>query len=1325
MVITDIVPISLTGTSVVSSGVVITETASLYVWSVQNLAAGEGGIITVTGVVSDPIAAGTFTNTALIAFSGVESAPANNESSASVTVWFPDITVAPVALAFDDWGVNAGPSAAQTVVITNDGTAALDVTSVSLVGIYASHFDIESDSGEAVLVPGDTRTVQVAFDPTSVGAKSANLRIQSNDKHESTVNVGLSGTGVLTCELAIIKSVTPSTASPHQIITYTLIFTNSGPEVASGVVITDTIPQNLIDLGVTSSAAITATVTNPGYVWQVADLQPGQAGTISVRGEIVYPLVGGVFTNTASIASANPEGDLGDNTASVGIDVLPGEGTLQGRVFNDINANGALDPGEAGVGGVLVTLYRAGADGVLGTGDDTEVTNATTAASGVYSLTNVLARAYRVVETDQAGYVSVSSNEQIVTVPYSDTVTADFADLALGIVSGVVFGDADGDGNQGVGEGGLSGVDVTLRAPGGDGTFDTGDDTTQATTTAAGGIYSFTSVLPGSYRLEESDPVGYTSVSPNQLNVSVGSGNSAVANFADQALGTVGGLAYLDLNGNGQADRDEMGVEGVTFALKGPGGDGLLGTGDDTTISTTTTISNGQYTFRDVTSGNYLVEETVLPGYVAVTPEKVNVSVPSGGAGSASFALQQVGRVGGVVYHDLNGNGQVDAGEPGLGGVVIRLIDAGSDGVLGNGDDLVIQTTQSLSMGLYSFAGVSPGTYAVQETDPDDYVSSTENEVAVLLVSGGAATANFGDQAVGRIGGVVYNDLNCSGQHEAGEPGLGGGIVISLTGPGPDALPGTGDDVLVMTTTTTIDGNYHFDGITPDRYLVQETDPEGYVSSTRNEVEVLLSSGGAASASFGDQVMGRVGGSVYHDLNGDGQFDYGEPGLGGVLVDLIAPGADEAFGTGDDITVVTTTTTSDGNYGFSSIVSGTYAVQETDPPGYVSTSANEMQVYVPDAAAVGAGFGDMAVGRVGGAVYDDRDGDGRRSDDEFGLGGVLITLTAPGADGIFGTGDDTTAGTTTTSADGSYSFDGVPAESYLVEETDPSGYGSTTDNRASAIVSAGGAAGASFGDQRVGTIAGQVYYDLDRNGVFGQWDSPLGGVQVGLIDPGADEVFGSDDDTTVVTSTTNSRGGYSFTGVGYGTYRVHETDPAGYVSVTPNDVDVTLDASSAVASFADGSSDEVRGLVFLSKAWDVIYRGKVTVRLRGAGADGSFYTADDLVREAGSHAGLYVFRDVEPGVYEISVAAGVPAGYDVYPSAATRIEKVGHSALWHDIELRKPGDRVIVGSIFLDHDGNGRFDGADTLLRNVGTLSLSRGGEALETITPINDFQPP
>jgi len=33
---------------------------------------------------------------------------------------------------------------------------------------------------------------------------------------------------------------------------------------------------------------------------------------------------------------------------------------------------------------------------------------------------------------------------------------------------------------------------------------------------------------------------------------------------------------------------------------------------------------------------------------------------------------------------------------------------------------------------------------------------------------------------------------------------------------------------------------------------------------------------------------------------------------------------------------------------------------------------------------------------------------------------------------------------------------------------------------------------------------------------------------------------------------------------------VHETDPAGYVSVTPNDVDVTLDASSAVASFADG-----------------------------------------------------------------------------------------------------------------------------------------------------------
>jgi hypothetical protein len=108
----------------------------------------------------------------------------------------PEITVSPGSLAFGIRGVDAGPSPAQTVTITNDGDGDLHISSVSLTGTDLFEFDVESDTGETTLSPGATRTIQISFDPSSEGAKSANLSITSDDSDESTVDVALSGTGV-------------------------------------------------------------------------------------------------------------------------------------------------------------------------------------------------------------------------------------------------------------------------------------------------------------------------------------------------------------------------------------------------------------------------------------------------------------------------------------------------------------------------------------------------------------------------------------------------------------------------------------------------------------------------------------------------------------------------------------------------------------------------------------------------------------------------------------------------------------------------------------------------------------------------------------------------------------------------------------------------------------------------------------------------------------------------------------------------------------------------------------------------------------------------
>jgi hypothetical protein len=124
-----------------------------------------------------------------------------------------EITVAPGSLAFGDQDVDAGATVSQTVTITNDGSADLHIASVGLTGTNAAEFAIEGDTGEAALTPGSARIVQVSFDPASVGVKSANLSIVSNDSDEPTVDVALSGAGTSAADTYTLTVSTIGTGS--------------------------------------------------------------------------------------------------------------------------------------------------------------------------------------------------------------------------------------------------------------------------------------------------------------------------------------------------------------------------------------------------------------------------------------------------------------------------------------------------------------------------------------------------------------------------------------------------------------------------------------------------------------------------------------------------------------------------------------------------------------------------------------------------------------------------------------------------------------------------------------------------------------------------------------------------------------------------------------------------------------------------------------------------------------------------------------------------------------------------------------------------------
>lgn len=108
----------------------------------------------------------------------------------------PDISVVPAIYDFGGEVVVNG-SVAQSFTINNNGTADLLLGSISINGANATEFSLQNDTGSGQTVPpGESRTLEVVFAPTSPGAKEASLNIQSNDPDQPEIILPLSGTGV-------------------------------------------------------------------------------------------------------------------------------------------------------------------------------------------------------------------------------------------------------------------------------------------------------------------------------------------------------------------------------------------------------------------------------------------------------------------------------------------------------------------------------------------------------------------------------------------------------------------------------------------------------------------------------------------------------------------------------------------------------------------------------------------------------------------------------------------------------------------------------------------------------------------------------------------------------------------------------------------------------------------------------------------------------------------------------------------------------------------------------------------------------------------------
>jgi uncharacterized protein (DUF2141 family) len=211
--------------------------------------------------------------------------------------------------------------------------------------------------------------------------------------------------------------------------------------------------------------------------------------------------------------------------------------------------------------------------------NDVQVATSTTTADGSYALTGIpVGQSYTVAETDPEGFTSTTANKVTIRIESGTSATVSFGDIAKGKVSGTVFEDANGNGARDPGESGIGGAVLRLiRA----------DGTAREITTMVDGSYSFSDTEAGAYTVKETDPEGFISTTSNTVSITIGSAGSATATFGDIAKGTISGVVFEDMNGNGERDAGERGIAEVTVTQTDAGG----------TARETTTNGDGTYAF--------------------------------------------------------------------------------------------------------------------------------------------------------------------------------------------------------------------------------------------------------------------------------------------------------------------------------------------------------------------------------------------------------------------------------------------------------------------------------------------------------------------------------------------------------------------------------------------------------------------------------------------------------------------------------------------------------------------------------------------------------
>jgi len=590
--------------------------------------------------------------------------------------------------------------------------------------------------------------------------------------------------------------------------------------------------------------------------------------------------------------------DAGTNMTAA-VEQAEGNATIGDFVWNDTDANGIQDEGEEGIPGVTLTLTD---------GTDIAINETTTDENGNYSFENLSAGSYAIMVDLPEGFTLSPANTgsddaldsdidpatgMTETIMLTGNETLTDWDIGLNLTGGPpvnitgtstigdsVWNDTDGNGIQDEGEEGIAGATVEL--------YHANETLVNTTVTDENGFYLFDTLAAGEYYIVFALPEGLNFTLANQGtddemdsdadpatgrtdNITL-AGNDTQLTWDAGASVTAGQVAIV-LRVNGEDANEPPGLAIIpdeeatwTYEVTNPGTmpltnvevtDDLVGTGIH---SPTGDDGNDQLDPGETWTYTIIARAAIVLGLPGdYYQNNATVTADAGGVQVTATDVAYytnpaaINPIIGYVWNDTDANSLQDAGEEGVYGVTVRLLDENGDPVTDEAGNTVETTTNPV--GDYSMLGVDNTTYIVEVVPPegftfvapdagDDTRDSDVNQntgrtnpsvlIGVLQQDAGLSVI-VAEEETGTVSGFVWDDTDANGALDNGESGVSG-VSVTLLG---------ADGAAAGTATTDATGVYQFTGIAAGTYAVSFSLPAGYTFSPGGQDSTVDSATGA------------------------------------------------------------------------------------------------------------------------------------------------------------------------------------------------------------------------------------------------------------------------------------------------------------------------------------------------------------------------------------------------------------------------------------------------------------------------------------------------